>query len=90
MRVGKRTARLIREAAVLGFVNGAWSATGPGARIPPATAVFAEVVRSARDMPDLYPTLSRVELPEDDPAVAWQAGQDAERLAMLRALIDDA
>lgn len=90
MRLGKRTARLVREAAVLGYVNGVWS-TGAGfkADIPPDTAVFAEVLRAARTLPELYPSLSRAELPEDDPVVAWIAAEDAERLAALRALINE-
>lgn len=91
MKISKRTARLVREAAVLGFVNGVWSAKGTAPRstdIPPDSAVVAEVIRAARSFADLYPLLAHAEFPEDDPAIAWLEAEDAERLAALRALID--
>lgn len=88
MKIGKRTARLVREAAVLGFVNGAHSVT-PEANIPKDSAIVANVIRAARSIPDLYPLLSRAEFPADDPAVAWLEAQQAEHLEALRALINE-
>lgn len=88
MKLGKRTARLVREAAVLGFVNGAWS-VGFEPPIPPDMTILADVLRAARSNADLYPALSRAEFPDDHPVIAWMATQDAERLTVLRALIDE-
>jgi hypothetical protein len=66
VKVGKRTAKLIREAAVLGFVNGAFWA-GYNHRdpsiYPKDSAVLDQVLRSAQSNSDLYPTLSRAEMP---------------------------
>jgi hypothetical protein len=89
VKIGKRARRLIQEAAVLGYVNGVWSVAGSDAEIPPDIAVAAEVIRAARAHPDLYPTLSRVELPDDDPITAWLDTRQAEHLAVLRALLDE-
>lgn len=90
MRLGKRTARLVREAAVLGYVNGVWSTDkGFEAAIPSDVAVFGGVIRVARTLPELYPSLSRAELPEGDPAAAWIAAQEAEWRAAVRALINE-
>jgi hypothetical protein len=73
MRLGKRTAKLVREAMVLGFVEGAWAeTTGLGATIPPDREIVIRVLRAARAHPDLYPSLSKVEadLPESE-TLAW-------------------
>lgn len=70
MKVSKRTERLIREAAVMGFVQGAmWGAAHPrymvaGAResgYPRDSQVVADVLRSAHDNSDHYPMLSKVD-----------------------------
>ncbi|HZA71306.1 MAG TPA: hypothetical protein VE476_00175 [Propionibacteriaceae bacterium] len=90
MRIGKRADALIREAAVAGYVNGVW-ATGGGftADIPPDTVVTAGAFRTARSFPELYPTLSRVELPDDHLVTRWLDAQQAGDLEALRALIDE-
>jgi len=87
VRLGKCTARLVQEATVLGYVNGAWSATA-SPPIPPDLDVLADVLRAARNHADLYPVLSRAEFPDDHPIVAHMAAQDADRLAAIRALIE--
>ena len=90
MKVGKRADALIREAAVAGYVNGFWDAGGRSTTdVPPDTIVTAEVFRTARAHPDLYPTLSRVELPDNHPVAQWLEAQSAEDLEALRALIDE-
>jgi len=71
VRLGKRTARLVREAAVLGFVEGAWwrgghtTAADARADYPKDADVLAWVMRSARSNRDLYPLLSNVD--DDNP-----------------------
>jgi hypothetical protein len=64
MKLGKRTAKLVREAIVLAHVEGAhWGRYGgdaPGA-YPRDSDVVDRVLYAATRMPDLYPTLSRVE-----------------------------
>jgi hypothetical protein len=66
MRVGKRTAKLIREAAVMGFVQGTmWGRAFPDRReeeqFPRDSDILGRVMRGARSHRDLYPTLSKVE-----------------------------
>jgi hypothetical protein len=66
MKLGRRTAKLVQEAAVLGFVEGVVHAHGrtwEEARrdFPPDLEVLARVLRAAHSHADLYPTLSRVE-----------------------------
>jgi hypothetical protein len=85
VRIGKHAARLVREAAVLGYVNGAVSSN---AGIPPDSAILAEVSRAAHSHADLYPLLSRAEFPAGDPAVVWLEADDAERLELIRQLLD--
>lgn len=65
MKIGKQTEKLIREAAVLGFVEGAWWAgmsIEQKENYPRDSVVFANVLRSAKSNKDLYTTLSKVEL----------------------------
>lgn len=92
MRLGKCTAKLVREAAVLGFANGAyWAADRPWSEVeanyPKDTAVVADVIRSARSNGDLYPTLSKAE-PDEATAVVL-AEIDAVRMAVLRSLMTE-
>ena len=67
MKLGKRTAQLVREAAVLGFAEGArWAgyhhtSAEDRANYPRDSVVLADALRSARSFSDLYPTLARVE-----------------------------
>jgi hypothetical protein len=93
MRLGKRTAKLVREAAVLGFANGAYWAADRSwseceANYPKDTRVVADVIRSARNNADLYPTLSKVEQVDDATAAAL-AEIDAVRMAVIRSLMTD-
>lgn len=60
VRVAKRTEKLIREAAVLGFVQGSRLA-GREVRIPRDAEVVRRVLLAAESFSDLYPTLSKVE-----------------------------
>ena len=60
MKVSKRTEQLIREAAVLGFVQGSRLA-GQRVEIPKDSEVVRRVLRAAESFSDLYPTLSKVD-----------------------------
>jgi hypothetical protein len=67
MILGKRTARLVREAIVLAHVEGArWAGHHGADGYPKDSAVVAKVLRSSKSFSDLYPTLSKVE-----PALPW-------------------
>jgi predicted esterase len=54
-----RERALVREAAVMGYVQGAMYASGgaPTPPIPPDAAVVARVVAACQSMEDLYPNL---------------------------------
>ncbi|WP_326646631.1 hypothetical protein OG884_18555 [Streptosporangium sp. NBC_01755] len=54
-----REKRLVREAAVMGYVQGAMAAN-PGKRpdIPKDSAIVWQVVDACRAFPDLYPVIS--------------------------------
>ena len=65
--VGPRTAKLLWEAMVLGYANGAWDGTPRDehggvdrARYPKDSEIVAGVLRSAKSQKDLYPTLGRL------------------------------
>lgn len=47
---------LVREAAVMGFVQGA--RTAPGERVPSATVIVRSVIEECQVRPGLYPTLA--------------------------------
>lgn len=74
MRLGKRTAKLVREAAIAGFVAG--NCYGPPrtadeVEYPSDPEIWVFTLRVARKFPDIYPTLKTVvqeseELAEDD------------------------
>jgi hypothetical protein len=76
MRLGKRTARLVREAAVMGFVQGSMWGEVQGHKPraersphPKDSEVLDRVMLGARKHSDLYPALSKVEyepLPRPD------------------------
>jgi hypothetical protein len=92
VRLGKRTARLVRQAAVAGFVNGTRFAQGRSlsdveANFPGDTWVVVQMLRTARAHPDLYPTMAKVES-VDEAADATEAALKAEGLAMLTSLIN--
>lgn len=62
MRLGKRTSRLVREAMVLGFAEGAcWGGYRWDREYPADTEVQDRVFKVARSLNDLYPLLSKVE-----------------------------
>ena len=65
MKLGKRTAKLVREAIVLAHVEGAFfGAHKPLVSeedYPKDSDVVARVLRAAKSNADLYPTLSKVE-----------------------------
>jgi len=91
VRLGKRTARLVRQAAVAGFVNGTRFAQGRtagevDAEFPRDSVIVAGVLRTARAHSDNFPTLAKVES-VDDAADAAEAEIKAEGLAMLQHLI---
>ncbi len=88
MKISHHTERLIREAAVIGYVNGAWAMGGQPANIPSDLDILAGVLRTARSNADFYPTLSGVEFSENNPVVAHMATEDSARLDILRALLD--
>lgn len=92
MRLGKRTAKLVREAAVAGFVNGSWYAAGLSraevdADYPDDSVVVAGVLRTARAHSDIYRALAKVES-VDEASDAVLARQEAARFAFLRELIN--
>lgn len=67
MKLGKRTERLVREAMVLGFVEGVrWAGglVGDLDDYPPDSAVQRRVYKAAHKFNDLYPLLSKVERDE--------------------------
>ncbi len=75
MRLGKRTAKLVREAAVAGFVQGTrWAGWVPPRGEPDPFPFDPEILtlafRCAAKFPDLYPTLSKVE-------EVWEADAEA-------------
>lgn len=69
MKLGKRTARLVREAAVLGFVHGSrWGQANPRVlsakeQFPRDSEIVADVLWASKSFRDLYPTLCRAEWP---------------------------
>lgn len=74
MKLGKRTARLVREAAVAGFVQGTrWAGyfppigkTAKEDDFPGDSDIEDRAYRTAEKFPDLYPTLSKADRPEGD------------------------
>ena len=65
--IGPRTAKLLWQAMVLGYANGAWDGTPRNerggvdrARYPKDQEIVAGVLRSAKSQEDLYPDLARL------------------------------
>lgn len=61
-----RERKLVREAAVMGYVRGTMAGAvagreGAKPEIPPDSFVLREVVDACLSMPDLYPTFERME-----------------------------
>lgn len=91
MRLGKRTEKLVREAAVAGFVMGTrWAGWHPPPGVPAGEDAFpldSEIVsrayRCAAKFPDCYPTLSKAEQVHDEAARAR-----AENLVLIKALME--
>lgn len=62
MRLGKRTAKLVREAIVLAHVEGArWAGHVDPDNYPKDSDVVRKVLISATRLGDLYPTLSTLD-----------------------------
>lgn len=57
-RLTPQEQRLVREAAVMGYVQGMRSGAGPDDRPPPDTVVMRLVVDACLALPDLYPVIS--------------------------------
>lgn len=72
-RLSERELALVREAAVMGFVQGAMAEAGgatrskmltresEGGSYPGDTAVMRTVVQNCHSMPDLYPTIASLD-----------------------------
>lgn len=91
MKIGTRTARLVREAAIAGYVNGSRfaqyrSPTEVDADFPQDSLIVAGVLKTARAHGDLYRTLAKVES-IDAASDAVLANVEADGLAMLRSMI---
>lgn len=58
----RRERRLVREAAVMGFVRGSMfgQMEGPDARLPMDSEMLREVIECCRSMSDLYPVISHM------------------------------
>lgn len=64
MKLGKRTAKLVREAAVMGYVHGfRHGAYAPEDPFPKDSAIVFVVLDAAKRNKNLYPTLGLVESP---------------------------
>lgn len=89
MKLGKRTAKLVREAAIAGFVAGNYFGPPPLTRteeFPLDAEIWVLTLRTARKFPDIYPILKNVareseELAGDDRRAATAT---AEFLSGLR------
>lgn len=71
--LSERERLLVREAAVMGYVRGAYSANAQAARepiappeIPPDSAIVLDVLAACDAHRDLYPTLTGYKFPEDE------------------------
>ena len=90
MKLGKRTAQLVREAAVMAFVQGSlWGKSEGRNEVmgfaiephPRDSVVLRNVLRAARSNSDLYPLLSKAEID------GVQVERTAEEWAELRSLL---
>lgn len=84
MKVGKRTAKLLREAMVLAFVEGSrWGEyRGNDDEFPTDSSIVARVLSASVSMSDLYPMLSKTE-----DAQAADAERRHRQLQFLSALV---
>lgn len=71
----KREQRLVREAAVMGFVQGTRHAGGFDVPIPPDRRIVAQVIDACFAFPDLYPAFDAVDRRAARRAAAAQAGE---------------
>lgn len=60
-----REMRLIKEAAVMGYVEGAWSQGATKKDIPKDTVILQMVIRSCLANSDLYPLISNYRTDEE-------------------------
>lgn len=89
MKLGKRTAKLVREAAIAGFVAG--NRYGPDPTEPPDgfpndTQIWIYTLRVARKCEDVYPSLARVAW-ESDELKAHDERVTAETLEYMKAVV---
>lgn len=84
MKLGKRTAKLLREAIVLAHVEGAqWGQVhGRDATYPKDSDVVRRVLTAAVSFSDLYPTLAKL-----DEAQAADAERRRESVEFLAAFV---
>lgn len=86
MKIGKRTAKLLREAIVLAHVEGSrWSQChGRDDEYPTDAEIVAQVLAASVTFADLYPTLSKTE-----EAQAADAERRRRSLELLKAALRD-
>lgn len=84
MKIGKHTAKLLREAIVLAYVEGAcWGrANDREVKHPRDSEVVNRVLSASVSFSDLYPTLSKL-----DVAREADAARRAETAAFLKAMM---
>lgn len=92
MRLGKRTARLVRQAMVMGFVHGVQHGANRSWReaedeFPGDSVIVANALRAARKNSDLYPTLAKVES-VDAEADAAEAAMTEASMSTMRAIMN--
>lgn len=88
MKLGKRTAKLLGEAMVLGFVEGShWGQANPRQlgdddRFPKDAEIVFRVLAASTSFRDLYPTLSKL-----DEAKAADAERRRESMEQIKQLM---
>jgi hypothetical protein len=90
VKVGKRTAKLLREAMVLAYVEGSrWGQCHPDchgeASFPTDSQIVQQVVVASVAFRDLYPTLSRI-----DDAQSADVQRRRRELELLTVMMDRA
>lgn len=83
MKIGPHTAKLLREAIVLAYVEGTRHPTEQGVPFPKDSDIVSLVLASSVGFRDLYPTLSKLD--EAKAADAERHRQSIERIKHLMA-----
>jgi hypothetical protein len=83
VRVGPRTAKLLREAIVLAYVEGTRRPAEQGVPFPKDSDIVSLVLAASVGFRDLYPTLSKLD--EAKAADAERRRQSIERIKHLMA-----